>query len=50
MKHVHMLYDRGLKNKVPAEFLKVISKEEVLKREPNVNPKVVGALLCTSSW
>lgn len=50
MKHVHMLYNRGLKNKVPAEFLKVISKEEVLKREPNVNPKVVGALLCTSSW
>ncbi|EIE42419.1 glycerol-3-phosphate dehydrogenase [Mycoplasmopsis canis UFG4] len=50
MKHVHMLYDRGLINKVPKEFLRVISKEEVLKKEPNVNPKVVGALLCTSSW
>nr|WP_284697866.1 FAD-dependent oxidoreductase [Mycoplasmopsis cynos] len=50
MKHVHMLYERGLINKVPKEYLKVISKEEVLKREPNVNPKVQGALLCTSSW
>nr|WP_027121036.1 type 2 glycerol-3-phosphate oxidase [Mycoplasma leonicaptivi] len=50
MKHVHMLYERGLINKVPKEFLKVISKEEVLKKEPNVNPEVVGALLCTSSW
>ncbi|WP_436359211.1 type 2 glycerol-3-phosphate oxidase [Mycoplasma sp. 480] len=50
MKHVHMLYDRGLTNKVPKEFLKVLSKEEVLKKEPNVNPKVHGALLCTSSW
>ncbi|WP_322900665.1 type 2 glycerol-3-phosphate oxidase [Mycoplasmopsis felis] len=50
MKHVHMLYERGLINKVPKEFLKVITKEEVLKKEPNVNPKVLGALLCTSSW
>ncbi|WGI36324.1 type 2 glycerol-3-phosphate oxidase [Mesomycoplasma lagogenitalium] len=50
MEHVHMLYERGLTNKVPKEFLKIISKEEVLKREPNVNPNVVGALLCTSSW
>ncbi|MBN3534822.1 type 2 glycerol-3-phosphate oxidase [Mycoplasma procyoni] len=50
MKHVHMLYERGLINKVPKEFLKVITKEEVLKKEPNVNPEVHGALLCTSSW
>ncbi|MDJ1646059.1 type 2 glycerol-3-phosphate oxidase [Mycoplasma phocimorsus] len=50
MEHVHMLYERGLVNKVPKEFLKVISKEEVLVKEPNVNPNVVGALLCTSSW
>ncbi|MDJ1646363.1 type 2 glycerol-3-phosphate oxidase [Mycoplasma phocimorsus] len=50
MEHVHMLYERGLVNKVPKEFLKVISKEEVLAKEPNVNPNVVGALLCTSSW
>ncbi|TDV24394.1 glycerol 3-phosphate oxidase [Mycoplasmopsis mustelae] len=50
MKHVHMLYERGLINKVPKEFLKVIDRKEVLKREPNVNPNVLGALLCTSSW
>lgn len=50
MDHVHMLYERGLTNKVPKEFLQVIDKEEVLRREPNVNPKVVGALLCTSSY
>lgn len=50
MKHVHMLYDRGLINKVPKEFLKVLSKEEVLKKEPNLNPDLHGALLCTSSW
>ncbi|MDJ1648130.1 type 2 glycerol-3-phosphate oxidase [Mycoplasma phocimorsus] len=50
MEHVHMLYERGLVNKVPKEFLKVISKEEVLAKEPNVNPNVIGALLCTSSW
>ncbi|OYD26561.1 glycerol-3-phosphate dehydrogenase [Mycoplasma testudineum] len=50
MKHVHMLYQRGLTNKVPAEFMKVLSKEEVLKKEPNLNPDLKGALLCTSSW
>ncbi|UWD34548.1 type 2 glycerol-3-phosphate oxidase [Mesomycoplasma molare] len=50
MEHVNMLYERGLTNKVPKEFLKIISKDEVLKKEPNVNPTVLGALLCTSSW
>ena len=50
MKNIHMLYDRGLKNKVPKKFMKILSKEEVLKKEPNVNDKVHGALLCTSSW
>ncbi|MGZ9800260.1 type 2 glycerol-3-phosphate oxidase [Mycoplasma sp. AC1221] len=50
MEHVHMLYERGIINKVPAEFMKVLTKEEVLKKEPNVNPEVRGALLCTSSW
>ncbi|QGZ97428.1 type 2 glycerol-3-phosphate oxidase [Mycoplasma sp. NEAQ87857] len=49
MKHVHMLYDRGLENKLDPKDLKVLTHDEVLKREPNVNPKVLGALLCTSS-
>lgn len=50
MKHVHMLYERGLQNGVLANDMKVLSKEEVIKKEPNVNKDVVGALLCTSSW
>ncbi len=49
MEHVHMLYERGLTNKLNKKDLKVLSAAEVLKREPNVNPAVKGALLCTSS-
>lgn len=49
MDHVQMLYDRGLVNKLDPKDMKVLTKEEVLKREPNVNPEVKGALLCTSS-
>lgn len=49
MKHVHMLYDRGLVNKLDPKDLKVLTREEVLKKEPNVNSEVLGALLCTSS-
>lgn len=50
MKHVHMLYERGLQNGVLAKDMKVLTKDEVIKKEPNVNKDVVGALLCTSSW
>lgn len=50
MKHVHMLYERGLQNGVLAKDMKVLTKEEVIKKEPNVNKEIVGALLCTSSW
>ena len=50
MEHVHMLYDRGIINKVPKEFMKVLTREEVLAKEPNLNPELKGALLCTSSW
>ncbi len=50
MKHVHMLYERGLTNGVLASDMKILSKEELLNREPNLNPNVAGALLCTSSW
>ncbi|WP_025755607.1 type 2 glycerol-3-phosphate oxidase [Mycoplasmopsis cricetuli] len=49
MKHVHMLYQRGIQNKLNPNDLQILSKEQVLKREPNVNPEVCGALLCTSS-
>ena len=50
MEHVHMLYDRGIENKVPKEFMKVLTKEEVIQKEPNINKNIEGALLCTSSW
>ncbi len=50
MKHVHMLYERGLTNGVLASDMKILSKEELIKKEPNVNKDAVGALLCTSSW
>ncbi len=50
MEHVNMLYERGLINKVPKEYMKILTREEVLAKEPNLNPKLVGALLCTSSW
>ena len=44
MNHVKALYERGLENK--ATGLKILNKEQVLEREPNVNKDVVGALLC----
>lgn len=50
MEHVHMLYERGLQNGVLHSDMKVLNKQEVLAKEPNVNPDVYGALLCTSSW
>ncbi|WP_406613491.1 type 2 glycerol-3-phosphate oxidase [Mycoplasma corogypsi] len=50
MEHVHMLYERGLINKVRKEDMQILSKEEVIKKEPNINKDVKGALLCTSSW
>ncbi|MGL5592161.1 MAG: type 2 glycerol-3-phosphate oxidase [Metamycoplasmataceae bacterium] len=49
-KHLQMLYDRGLVNKVPKEALEIISHEEIIKREPHINPKVTKALVCSSSW
>ena len=50
MEQVQLLYDRGITNNVPKEYLEIISKEKLLKREPNLNNDALGALLCTSSW
>lgn len=41
-KHLEMLYRRGLTNGVSE--MKIMEKEEILEREPNVSPKVVSAL------
>ncbi|MGL5204760.1 MAG: type 2 glycerol-3-phosphate oxidase [Metamycoplasmataceae bacterium] len=49
-KHLQILYDRGLANKVSKEALKIISHEEIMKKEPNINPKVTKGLICSSSW
>lgn len=46
-KHIQDLYNRGLKNK--ARGLKILTKEEVLEIEPNVNKDVISALLCESA-
>ncbi|EFF41267.1 type 2 glycerol-3-phosphate oxidase [Mycoplasmopsis alligatoris] len=50
MKHIHMLYDRGLVNKVRKEDMQVLSPAQIQKREPNLSKEIVGGLLCTSSW
>ncbi len=43
------LYDQGIKNGLNPEEMKIISKEEVLKLEPLVNPDVLKAFICNSS-
>lgn len=40
--HLQKLYDRGVKNGVPD--MKILSKEELLAMEPNLNPDACGAL------
>ncbi|WP_300362429.1 NAD(P)/FAD-dependent oxidoreductase [Fusobacterium sp.] len=40
--HVKKLYERGLTNGVPG--LEIIEKDEILRREPNINKNVVAAL------
>ncbi|ATG97796.1 type 2 glycerol-3-phosphate oxidase [Mesoplasma lactucae] len=46
---VQVLYDRGLKNGLKPEEMKILSKEEVKKLEPHISDDVVGALYCDSS-
>lgn len=47
MKHIHELYERGLKN--GAKDIEIINGEKVKEIEPNINDDVVGALWCKSS-
>lgn len=42
MEHLNVLYNRGKANGVPE--LKILSKEELLRLEPNLNPDSFGAL------
>ena len=45
--HIQELYDRGIKNNVKG--LKILSKDEILSIEPNINKNVTSALLCSSA-
>lgn len=42
MEHVRELYERGGKNQVPG--LRILTRDEVLQIEPNINTEVIGAL------
>ena len=44
-----MLHDLEKRSKENGVEVKILSKEEVLKLEPNINPEVVGALLAPSA-
>ncbi|SCH05838.1 MULTISPECIES: NAD(P)/FAD-dependent oxidoreductase [unclassified Romboutsia] len=46
-KHLESLYKRGLINN--SKGLKLLTGEEVISIEPNINKNVVGALLCESA-
>lgn len=41
-KHIETLYERGIHNGV--RELKIMERDEILKREPHINPEVVAAL------
>ena len=45
--HIEKLKQRGINNGIP--LLSIISKEELLKREPAINPEAKGALLAESA-
>lgn len=49
-KSLENLYYRGIANGLTPKELKILVKEEVIKLEPNINPKVISALLCSSSY
>ncbi len=50
MDDVKMLYERGLTNHLPKESMKIVSAEELFKREPNLSREVIGGLICDISW
>jgi glycerol-3-phosphate dehydrogenase len=48
-KELHKLYDQGITNGLRADELEILSGEQCLALEPNLNAKIVAGLLCTSS-
>jgi glycerol-3-phosphate dehydrogenase len=49
-KELKTLYDQGITNGLKSSELKILSPKQCLKLEPNLNPQISGALLCTSSY
>jgi glycerol-3-phosphate dehydrogenase len=47
---IRNLYAQGLANGLAKSELKILNRQQCLALEPNLNPEVVGALLCTSSY
>lgn len=50
MPEIEKLYKRGITNGMSSHELKILTKAKVMTREPNVNPDIVAALLCTASY
>jgi len=48
-KELQKLYDQGITNGLKADELEILSREQCLALEANLNPAVVAGLLCTSS-
>lgn len=44
------LYEQGIANGLKAAELQVLKRKQCLALEPNLNPEVIGALLCSSSY
>ena len=47
LSHINKLKQRGINNGIPG--LSILSKEELLKREPGINPDAKGALLAETA-
>jgi glycerol-3-phosphate dehydrogenase len=44
------LYDQGIANGLAPDEMAILTREQCLELEPNLNTGVVGGLLCTSSY
>jgi glycerol-3-phosphate dehydrogenase len=48
-KELDKLYNQGITNGLTPEELQILSRDQCLALEPNLNPQIVAGLLCTSS-
>ena len=46
---IRNLYEQGLTNGLTPDELQILGREQCLQLEPNLNPEIIAALLCTSS-